>query len=132
MRGPVIFTGPRTDAERFYAAADLFTLPSLYEGCPVSILEALASGVPVVTSRATGAPEILSGPLAELLVDDPRDGEGLAARMRLGLDPDRRRELAAAARSAGIDASLTALVDRLELWCSKVAAEKGKTASASQ
>jgi UDP-glucose:(heptosyl)LPS alpha-1,3-glucosyltransferase len=132
MRGPVIFTGPRMDIERFYAAADLFTLPSLYEGCPVSILEALASGVPVVTSRATGAPEILSGPLGDLLVDDPLDGEGLAARMRLGLDPGRRRELAAAARDAGVGASLTALVDRLEAWCRKIAAEKGKTASASQ
>ena len=129
LPGPVIFTGPRTDTERFYAAADLFTLPSLYEGCPVSILEALASGVPVVTSRATGAPEILSGPLAELLVDDPRDAAALAERMRVGLDPARRRELAEAARAAGIGASLTGLVDRLEAWCRKIAVEKGKTAA---
>jgi UDP-glucose:(heptosyl)LPS alpha-1,3-glucosyltransferase len=132
MRGPVIFTGPRTDTERFYAAADLFTLPSLYEGCPVSILEALASGLPVVTSRATGAPELLSGPLAELLVDDPRDGDGLADRMRLGLDPARRRELAEAARAAGVGASLSALVDKLEAWCHKIAAERGTIAAVSQ
>ena len=128
LKGPVVFTGPRPDTERFYAAADLFTLPSLYEGCPVSILEALASGVPVVTSRATGAPEILTGPLAALLVDDPRDVEGLAARMRAGLDPARRRDLGEAARTAGLAASLTGVVDRLESWCRKIAAEKGRGA----
>ena len=125
LKGPVLFTGPRGDTERFYAAADLFTLPSLYEGCPVSILEALASGVAVVTSRATGAPEILAGPLAELLIDDPRDAEAIASRIRLGLDPARRRELTAAARDAGIAASVERIADRLEEWCRRVAAEKG-------
>ena len=45
-RGPVVFTGPRRDVERFYAAADLFALPSLHEGCPVAILEALGVGAP--------------------------------------------------------------------------------------
>jgi UDP-glucose:(heptosyl)LPS alpha-1,3-glucosyltransferase len=126
LRGPVIVTGPRRDIERFYAAADLFTLPSLYEGCPVSILEALASGVPVVTSRATGAPELFTGKLAELLVDDPRDAEAIAARIRLGLDPARRAGFGAAARAAGEAASLSGVVDRLESWCRRIAAEKGR------
>ena len=115
--GPVIFTGPRRDVERVYAAADLFALPSIHEGCPVAILEALASGLPVVTSRATGAPELLPGPLAELLVDDPRDAESVAARLRLGLDPARRPTLVAAARAAGCANALEVAVDRLEAWC---------------
>lgn len=117
LRGPVVFTGPRRDVERLYAAADLFALPSLHEGCPVAILEALASGVPVVTSRATGAPEILKGPLAELLVDDPRDVDGVAARVHLGLDPERRPALVAAARATGCANALGVAVDRLEAWC---------------
>jgi UDP-glucose:(heptosyl)LPS alpha-1,3-glucosyltransferase len=124
LGGPVIFTGPRRDVERFYAAADLFTLPSLYEGCPVSVLEALASGVPVVTSRLTGAPELLTGVLAELLVDDPRDADAVAARLQLGLDPAFRPAFAAAARAAGCAASLTIAVDRFEAWCRRIAAEK--------
>ena len=126
LRGPVVFTGPRRDIERFYAAADLFALPSLYEGCPVSILEALASGVPVVTARTTGAPELLTGALAELLVDDPRDAGAIAGRMRAALDPSRRQEFSAAARAAGEAASLDGVVDRLEAWCRKIAAEKGR------
>ena len=93
-----MFTGPRRDVERLYAAADLFALPSLHEGCPVAILEALASGLPVVTSRATGAPELLPGPLAELLVDDPRDADAVAARLasraRSRAPPDARRRRA--------------------------------------
>ncbi len=122
LAGPVVFTGPRRDVERFYAAADLFALPSLHEGCPVAILEALASGVPVVTSRATGAPELLPGPLAELLVDDPRDADAVAARLRLGLDPARRPMLVAAARAAGCANGLDVAVDRLEAWCRWAAA----------
>lgn len=117
LPGPVIFTGPRRDVERCYAAADLFALPSLHEGCPVAILEALASGLPVVTSRATGAPEILMGPLADLLVDDPRDADTVAARLRIGLDPVRRPTLVAAARAAGCANALDVAVDRLEAWC---------------
>jgi UDP-glucose:(heptosyl)LPS alpha-1,3-glucosyltransferase len=124
LRGPVVFTGPRRDVERFYAAADLFALPSLYEGCPVSILEAVSSGVPVVTSRATGAPELLTGALAELVVDDPRDADAIASRIRLGLDPARRRAFTAEARAAGCAASLTVMVDRFEAWCRRIAAEK--------
>ena len=121
LRGPVLFTGPRRDVERFYAAADLFALPSLHEGCPVAILEALATGLPVVTSRSTGAPELLPGPLAELLVDDPRDVDAIASRLRLGLDPSRRPTLVAAARAAGCANSLDVAVDRLEAWCRRVA-----------
>ncbi len=117
IAGPVVFTGPRRDVERLYAAADLFALPSMHEGCPVAILEALASGLPVVTSRATGAPELLPGPLAELLVDDPRDVDAVAERLARGLDPERRPTLVAAARAAGCANGLAVAVDRLEAWC---------------
>lgn len=125
LRGPVVVTGPRRDVERLYAIADVFALPSLYEGCPVSILEALASGLPVVTARSTGAPELLGGALAELLVDDPRDAEAVAARLRTALDPARRPTLIAAARSAGCANGLPIAVDRLESWCRVVAERRG-------
>lgn len=127
LAGPVILTGARNDVERFHAAADLFALPSLYEGCPVSILEALASGVPVVTSRATGAPELLRGPLDELLVDDPRDARAVAERLRLGLEPARRAELQAAARRAGTAVGLSETVDRLERILRDAAAARNAT-----
>lgn len=122
----VIFTGARRDVERLYAAADAFALPSLYEGCPVAILEALASGLPVVTSRATGAPELLIGALAELLVDDPRDQRALAAALARALDPGQRARLGAAARSAALATSLDESVRRFEQWCELIAVDKGR------
>ncbi len=127
IAGRVIFTGARRDVERLYAAADVFALPSLYEGCPVAILEALASGLPVVTSRATGAPELLAGALADLLVDDPRDADAVAAALADGLDPARHAPLAAAARAAALATSLEQTVARVEGWCRVVAAEKGRS-----
>jgi UDP-glucose:(heptosyl)LPS alpha-1,3-glucosyltransferase len=132
LAGPVIFTGPRRDVERFYAAADVFALPSLHEGCPVAILEALAAGLPVVTSRSTGAPELLPGPLAELLVDDPRDATAVADRLQRGLDPARRPALVAAARAAGCANGLAVAVDRLEAWCGWAAAAAERAARGEQ
>ena len=129
IAGRVIFTGARRDVERLCAAADLFALPSLYEGCPVAILEALASGLPVVTSRVTGAPELLTGPLADLLVDDPRDAGAVAAALARGLDPAARPALTSAAREAALDNTLARSVERFEEWCRVIAAAKGRTAA---
>ncbi len=54
------FRGGRRDAEVCYAAADLYVLPSLYDPFANSTLEALAAGVPVITTRANGGHEILT------------------------------------------------------------------------
>jgi UDP-glucose:(heptosyl)LPS alpha-1,3-glucosyltransferase len=55
----VSFTGPSTEVERCYGAADLFVLPTRYDPCANVCLEALACGLPVVTTRANGAGEIV-------------------------------------------------------------------------
>lgn len=90
------------------------------------VLEALASGLPVVTSRGLGAAELLTGPLAELLVDDPRDSAELATRIAVGLEPGGRGTLREAARSAASGASLARAVGELEGWCRTVARERGR------
>ena len=67
----------------WYGAADLLCLPSLHEGCPNVVLEALASGLPVVAARVGGVPELLP-PSAGLLVA-PGDPESLASALERAL-----------------------------------------------
>jgi UDP-glucose:(heptosyl)LPS alpha-1,3-glucosyltransferase len=71
LGGRVRLLGPRPDVERWLAAADVLVAPSRQEAFGNVALEALAAGVPVVTSRRSGVAELIDGELAELLVDDP-------------------------------------------------------------
>lgn len=68
VEAQVIFPGYRTDVFRFYGIADLFLFPSLQEGLPVAVMEAMATGLPVVASGVRGNRDlILPGKGGELL-----------------------------------------------------------------
>ena len=72
----IIFTGPKSaDVERYYAAADIFILPTFYEPFGLVILEALASGLPTVISACAGASEWLEDGVEAIFLRDPSDGE---------------------------------------------------------
>jgi glycosyltransferase involved in cell wall biosynthesis len=77
----VRFLGHRLDAVRIMAAGDLFVLPSLYEGLPISLLEAMAVGRPAVATRVGAIPEVVTEGVNGLLVE-PCDPPLLAASMR--------------------------------------------------
>lgn len=93
---------PHEDLEALYAAADVMCFPSLLEGFGFPVVEAMAQGTPVVTSRGTSTEELVSGG-AGLLVD-PREPEEIAAALARVLDdPALASRLAAAGleRAAG-------------------------------
>jgi glycosyltransferase involved in cell wall biosynthesis len=96
--GPAVrFLGLRRDVPALLAAADLFALPSRWEGQPLILQEALAAGCPIVASRVGGIPD-LTGEDAALLVL-PGDVDALAAAIRRVLtDSALAQRLAAAAR----------------------------------
>jgi UDP-glucose:(heptosyl)LPS alpha-1,3-glucosyltransferase len=93
----VIACGPTSDVARFHAAADAFVLPTQYEAFCLAILEALGSGLPVVTSRVPGAQDAIVEGVNGYLIGDPRSGDELAQKLALLLDDSKREALAAGA-----------------------------------
>ena len=55
----VILTGYRTDVADFYKMADVFLLPSFREGLPVAVMEAMASGLPVIATKIRGSSDLV-------------------------------------------------------------------------
>ncbi|MFC2061477.1 glycosyltransferase family 4 protein [Elusimicrobiota bacterium] len=82
----VIFAGTVSDIEDYYAAADLFVFPTMYEPFGLVILEAMAAGLPVITSRSAGAAELIEDGEEGLLLDDDKDVKEVADKIRLVMD----------------------------------------------
>ncbi|HEM46459.1 MAG TPA: glycosyltransferase family 1 protein, partial [Alphaproteobacteria bacterium] len=81
----VIFAGEVPDVAPWLAAFDLFALPSLWEGMPLALGEAMASGLPVVATAVSGTPEMVSDGATGLLVP-PGDPDALAGALGRLLD----------------------------------------------
>lgn len=81
-----------------YATADVFCLPSLGEGLPVSLMEAMASELPVIASRIAGIPELVDHEVSGVLVPPGRPEAIAAAIERLAAAPCLRREMGRAGR----------------------------------
>jgi glycosyltransferase involved in cell wall biosynthesis len=101
----VRFLGRREDVPQLLAACDVFALPSLYEGSSLAVLEAMAAGIPIVSSAIGGTEELIDDGRSGLLVP-PGDAGALAAALRKVVeDPELRRSLVAGARRR-VDAGL--------------------------
>lgn len=94
----VHFLDFRRDVPEIMRAVDMFVFPSRYEACSLVLLEATASGLPVITGRLTGGAETITSEAAVLL-PDPNDAEVLASVLRdLTADPERRAHMGRVAR----------------------------------
>jgi glycosyltransferase involved in cell wall biosynthesis len=96
----VTFAGrvPPGEIHRYYAAADIYVQSPAIDNMPLSVLEAFASGLPVVATAVGGVPSILTDGVHGLLAPDD-DTAGIAARVATLLErPEYARQLAAAAR----------------------------------
>lgn len=92
----ITFHGVQPDVHPFLHSADMFLLPSKYEGMPMSIIEAMATGLPIVTTRVGGIPDMVSDGENALLV--PCESSAIAdACRKLIEDPALRETLGQAA-----------------------------------
>jgi UDP-glucose:(heptosyl)LPS alpha-1,3-glucosyltransferase len=94
----VIFAGPVKGATEYYAAGDIFALPSVYEPFSNACLEAMAAGLPVVTTSRNGVSEIIDDGLNGGVCLDPLNPEELAEKLTPFLDAPKRAEAGRLAR----------------------------------
>jgi len=100
LDGRVLFTGWRRDLACLYADLDVVALTSINEGTPVSLIEALAAGVPVVTTAVGGVPDVVVDGETGYLVE-AGDVKGMAAAIiELLRNPERAKEVGMAGREA--------------------------------
>ncbi len=95
----VSFLPAMSDIRNAYAAADVFVLPTWYDPCSLTVLEAMASGLPVVTTWCNGASELVEDGREGFVIDSPADLKGLLSRMRDLYDTERRSRMGVAARA---------------------------------
>jgi UDP-glucose:(heptosyl)LPS alpha-1,3-glucosyltransferase len=107
----VVWLGVRPDIERWYAAADVLVLPTRYEPFGNVHLEALASGLPVVTSRAAGGAEVIDARCGAAV--DPRSPNDVAAAVA-ALRGRSLADIRAAARAAAEPFTFARQVRELE------------------
>ncbi|MCJ2520572.1 MAG: glycosyltransferase, partial [Candidatus Thermoplasmatota archaeon] len=125
LRDRVVFVGrvPSRELQSYYAACDLFVLPSIsrLEAFGIAALEAMASGKPVVVSDVPGIREVIADGVDGLLAD-PMNPEDIAGKMRdLLEDPERRRRMGSRGRRKVEERfAVRPVVDKLERFYARI------------
>jgi UDP-glucose:(heptosyl)LPS alpha-1,3-glucosyltransferase len=96
--GRLLFTGPVAGADDLFLGADAFLFPTVYEPFSNACLEALAAGLPVVTTAVNGASEVLREGVSGFLLEEPFDAAALADRVEKLLSSDLRQRMGEQAR----------------------------------
>jgi UDP-glucose:(heptosyl)LPS alpha-1,3-glucosyltransferase len=88
----VIYCGPQKEIYKYYAASDVFVFPAIYEPFGNVHLEALASGLPVVTTRHSGAAEIIQEGVQGFVIPLPEDYTAIAEKIKFFMHNNEARE----------------------------------------
>jgi glycosyltransferase involved in cell wall biosynthesis len=98
LENNVFFLGNRADISALLAASDYFILPSLWEGLPMALIEAMASGLPVIATRVSGTNQVMVHGETGLLVEPGNSSELAQAILKMASDPSMARQMGRAAR----------------------------------
>ncbi len=94
----LIFLGHVGEIEKYYAASDLYVHPTFYDSCSLVVTEALASGLPVITTIYDGASGVMEDGREGFVLGDPKDHRVLAEKISLFFDDVFRQKRSIAAR----------------------------------
>ena len=129
LEGRVHLLGYRSDVAEVMAACDVFVLPSLWEGLPNVVLEAMAAGVPVVATDVGGTRELVTDRESGLLAP-ASDPHALAHAIRQLLDdPDLAQRCAAGGRAVAERHTIAAMVERTQAVYDEVLARRAASPS---
>jgi len=126
--GVVINVGAIDDPVPYYAAADVFVLPTFYDPCSLSVSEAAASGLPSVTTRFNGAAELLTEGVDGSVIYDPADDAELAGALRPLLERNVRQRMGDAARKLALKHTLDRNCDQIVSIYQQIAGRKLRAA----
>lgn len=90
VQDSIVFTGPSRNMAECYAAADVFVLPTYYDACSLVVFEAMACGLPAITTISNGAAGIIENGRDGFVISHPPGAAELSQRMSTLLDGDLR------------------------------------------
>ena len=110
----VIFCGPQKEIHKYYAASDIFVFPTIYEPFGNVHLEALASGLPVITTKLSGASEIIRDGVHGFVVDKPEDIDKIAEKILILMDAEKNQRMSSEARRLAEHFSLKTFTENMK------------------
>jgi len=101
IKDKILFTGPVHSIEAYYANSDVFVLPTYYDACSLVVIEAMASGLPSITTTSNGAAGIINDGKDGYIISHPPGSLNLAKKMQMLLDDEKRHEMSSEALCTG-------------------------------
>jgi UDP-glucose:(heptosyl)LPS alpha-1,3-glucosyltransferase len=115
--------GPVVEVERFYAAADVLVHPTRWDACSLATIEAMVAGLPVITTAANGAADLITDGTDGYVLADAEDHRMLAGCIAALRDPTLRITIGRAAHLASTNADIRANCRAVEAVLAEVARE---------
>jgi UDP-glucose:(heptosyl)LPS alpha-1,3-glucosyltransferase len=123
----VTFAGQVDSMPRLYAAADAFVHPTFHDACSLATLEALACGLPVITTRVNGAADGMQSAREGYVLEAPGNAEAVRAAMIALMAAEQRRACGVHARQLALANSFTANCAAIAAVYADIAAARRKT-----
>ncbi|MFZ4779544.1 MAG: glycosyltransferase family 4 protein, partial [Terrimicrobiaceae bacterium] len=125
----VALIGGVPDVRPYLAAADVYLHPSWYDPFGLAVFEAFACGLPVITTRFTGASELMADGEHGFIISDPADIVAIARKMEELLDPELRKRMGAAARLLALQQTLESQTEQFLALYREIAPSSGASSS---